>query len=83
MNQKKRSPGARTPRLQESKKCLVTLSRFGPDFNPNQGNSKDYIFPLYSEALAKAQADPSRENLENWAYWLKLLPPGLLSERAL
>ena len=83
MNQKKRSPGVRAPGLQESKKCLVTLSRFGPDFNPNQGNSKDYIFPLYSEALAKAQADPSRENLKNWEYWLKLLPPGLLSERAL
>ena len=79
MNQKKRSPGVRAPGLQESKKCLVTLSRFGPDFNPNQGNSKDYIFPLYSEALAKAQADPSRENLKNWEYWLKLLPSGLLS----
>ena len=83
MNQKKRSPGARTPRLQESKNCLATLSRFRSNSNPNQGISKDYIFPLYSEALAKAQADPSRENLENWAYWLKLLPPGLLSERVL
>ena len=83
MNQKKPSPGVRAPGLQESKKCLVTLSRFGANSNPNQGISKDYIFPLYSEALAKAQADPSRENLENWAYWLKLLPPGLLSERVL
>ena len=78
MNQKKRSPGAATPRLQESKKCLVTLSRFGANSNPNQGISKDYIFPLYSAALAKAEADPSRENLENWFYWLKLLPSGLL-----
>ena len=83
MRYKKRSPGARTPRLLEPKKYLMSLSRFRSNSNPNQGISKDYIFPLYSAALAKAQADPSRENLENWAYWLKLLPPGLLSERVL
>ena len=83
MNQKRRSPGAPTPRLLEPRKKIAPLSGFRSNSNPNQGISKDYIFPLYSEALAKAQADPSRENLENWAYWLKLLPPGLLSERVL
>ena len=79
MRYKKRSPGARTPRLLEPKKYLMSLSRFRSNSNPNQGISKDYIFPLYSAALAKAQADPSRENLKNWEYWLKLLPSGLLS----
>ena len=83
MNQKKRSPGAATPRpLMTEKKNRFPFS-VEPDFTPNQGISKDYIFPLYSAALAKAQADPSRENLKNWEYWLKLLPPGLLSERVL
>ena len=79
MDYKRRSPGAATPRLLEPRKKIAPLSRFRSNSNPNQGISKDYIFPLYSEALAKAQADPSRENLKNWEYWLKLLPSGLLS----
>jgi hypothetical protein len=81
MRYKKRSPGVAAPRLQESKKCLATLSRFGANSTPNQGIFEQYIFVRYNEALAIAEADPARENLESWGYWHRLLPPGFIRKQ--
>ncbi len=81
MRYKKRSPGVAAPRLQESKKCLATLSRFGANSTPNQDIFRQYYFVRYNEALAIAEADPTREKLESWGYWHRLLPPGFIRKQ--
>ena len=74
MKHKRRSPGAATPRLQESKKINASLSRFRSNFNPNQGIPKPDPLSAYSEALERAQRDSSRENLLLWKAALQALP---------
>ena len=74
MSHKKRSPGGATPRPLEPRKKIAPLSRFRPNFNPNQAIPKNDPLNAYSEALERAQRDSSRENLLRWKAALQALP---------
>ena len=78
MNQKKRSPGAPTPRLQESENICEFL-RFNANSTPNQDDYKQYLLARYNAAKSVAEADSSRKNLSIWADRLGQLPLGLLT----